>query len=119
MRHGHGLCIVAGLLALGAAPAGAGDALPSPAKTCSDVRAYVDGDTITMDRFKALMTAAGNDLSGGEALDNQCKLTAYVKHVVITQHILSKDGGGEIRINTEIVNDNGVCKLTQITLDGC
>ena len=97
-------------------------ALPNPVKTCEDARAYIGGDnSMTMDRFKALMTAAGNDLSGGGAarLDTQCKLTAVVRQVMMVQHVLTKDDGAVVSISTQVVQDNGVCKLTNISLTNC
>ena len=102
-------------------PSVAQDALPNPVKTCADVSAYVTDRSMTMDAFKKLLTAAGADLRGrGEqALDNQCKATAYAKHVVMSQHVLTKADGGEVRISTQIINDNGTCRLTEISVGGC
>ena len=95
--------------------------LPNPVKTCADVNAYVTDRSMTMDRFKTLLTAAGADLRGGgeQALDNQCKATAYAKQVIMSQGILRKDDGGIVRMETKIINDNGVCRLTEISVSGC
>jgi hypothetical protein len=98
------------------------DPLPNPVRTCTDINAYIDSDkSMTMDRFKSLLTAAGFNLeAGGNAgLDNQCKLTAVVKHVVMVQRILKKEDGTEVRVTTQVVQDNGACKLTDIALSGC
>jgi hypothetical protein len=95
---------------------------PNPVKSCEDVRAYIDTDnSMTMDTFKSLLTAAGADLStgGGHSLDLQCKVTAVVKHVVMSQSILKKADGSVIGVSTEVVTDNGVCKLVNISLTGC
>jgi hypothetical protein len=101
----------------------AGDVVPAnPVRTCTDVQTYMASDnSMTMDQFKNLMTASGADLSkgGNEALDNQCKVTAYVKNVIMVQHILKKDDGGLVAIKTRVIMDNGVCKLTDIALEGC
>jgi hypothetical protein len=101
----------------------AGDVIPAnPVRTCADVQTYMASDnSMTMDQFKNLMTASGADLSkgGNEALDNQCKVTAFVKNVIMVQPILRKDGGGLVAIKTRVIMDNGVCKLTDIALEGC
>jgi hypothetical protein len=97
-------------------------ALPNPIKTCEDVRAYIDTDnSMTMDKFKALMNAGGADLGsrGNAALDNQCKMTAFVKQVTMIQRVLEKDDGNIVSVSTDVVMDNGVCKLTNISLMGC
>lgn len=99
------------------------DTLPSPVKTCHDVHAYVSTDnSMTMDTFKKLLTAAGKDLSNGgnKALDAQCQAVPYVKQAVImSQRVLTKDDGGEIRIITRVILDNGVCKLSDLSISGC
>jgi len=85
------------------------------------VSAYIVDRSMTMDSFKKLLTAAGADLrrGGEQALDNQCKATAYAKHVLMSQHVLTNAGGGEVRISTQIINDNGTCRLTEISVGGC
>jgi hypothetical protein len=96
--------------------------LPNPVKTCEDVRAYIGPDeSMTMESFKGLLTASGADLSGGGsgALDLQCKASAYVKHDIMSQHVLTKASGGEIRLTGHLVMDNGTCKLTEISVAGC
>ena len=99
------------------------DSLPNPVKTCQDVRAYVGaGNSMTMESFKSLLTAAGADLSkgGGKALDMQCKVVPYVKQsVIMSQRVLTKNDGGEIRLTTRVTLDNGVCKLVDLSIDGC
>jgi hypothetical protein len=121
MRRAIGMGFLMMVAALCTGPAGADDTLPNPVRTCTDLRAYIDGDTMTMDRFKALMTAAGADLTqgGNDSLDMQCKLTAVVKNVVIVQRVMRKDDGGEVRVATQVVTEGGICKLTKISVDGC
>jgi hypothetical protein len=113
--------IALSLQVLAAEPTVAQDQLPNPVKTCADVSAYITDRSMTMDALKKLLTASGTDLkgSGGQFLDNQCKLTANVKHLVMSQHVLTKTDGVEIRIITQIVNDNGTCRLTEISVSGC
>jgi hypothetical protein len=107
--------------ALGAAllsQAAADDASPARVRTCADVRAYIGADgTMTMDRFKALMRATESGLSdrGAAALDDQCKATAYVKQVIMSQQVY----GTPARVGTKLVSEGGACKLTQIALEGC
>jgi hypothetical protein len=99
------------------------DILPSPVKTCQDVHAYVSADnSMTMDKFKKLLTAAGKDLSdgGNKGLDMQCQAVPYVKQAVImSQRVLTKDDGGEIRVVTRVTLDHGVCKLVDLSISGC
>ena len=109
------------LQAFAAGPSAAQDTLPNPVKACADVNAYITDRSMTMDTLKKLLTAAGANLSGaGErALDNQCKATANAKRVVMSQHVLTPADGREIRIVTRIINDNGTCRLTEISVSGC
>ena len=82
----------------------------------------IDSDnSMTMDTFRTLLTASGFDLSAGgnHAADMQCKVTAYVKNVVMIQPVLKKDDGGVVSVSTQVIEDNGVCKLVHITLEGC
>lgn len=100
----------------------AAESRPNPIRTCDDVRAYIDADnSMTMDTFRTLLTAGGADLStgGNHSLDLQCKATAYVKNVVMIQRVLKKDDGSVVSVSTHVIDDNGVCKLTQISLTGC
>ena len=86
------------------------------------MRAYIDTDnSMTMDTFRTLLTAGGADLStgGNHSLDLQCKVTAYVKNVIMVQRVFRKDDGTIVSVSTHVVDDNGVCKLTEITLTGC
>ena len=71
---------------------------------------------MTMNTFKSLLTAAGADLSNGhdQGLDLQCKATGAVKHVIMIQRVL-----GDIRLSAHVITDNGVCKLTEITVPRC
>jgi hypothetical protein len=121
MTKRFAVAVILSLQVFAAEPTVAQDSLPNPVKTCADVSAYITNRSITMDGFKKLLTAAGADIRGGgeQALDNQCKATAYAKHVVMSQHILTKADGGEIRIATQVINDNGICKLTEISVAGC
>jgi hypothetical protein len=110
------------LAAASATTAEAGSTLPDPVSSCNDVRAYIRADnSMTMDDFKKLLTAAGMDLSGGgsHALDMQCKATAFAKNVILSQHVLTKQDGTEIRVNTRVTQEGGVCRLTEIDLAGC
>jgi hypothetical protein len=88
-----------------------------------DVQAYIDPDqSITMNSFKALLTASGTDLTkgGSGALDLQCKANAYVKHHIMSQRGLTTASGGDIRFTGLLITDsNGVCKLTEISVAGC
>ena len=109
--------ILATALILTAETASAQSTLPNPVRTCGDIRAYIGPDqTMTMDTFKSLLTAAGADLSNGhdQGLDLQCKAAGAVKHVLMIQRIL-----GDIRLSANVVLDNGVCKLTKITVPSC
>jgi hypothetical protein len=99
------------------ATAAAADSLPNPVKTCADIRAYIGPDgTMTMDTFKQVLIAAGMvwDDRAEQGLNNQCKVTAYVRTVVMIQHV-----GEHMVVTTQVVDDNGVCKLTDISLSGC
>ena len=91
--------------------------LPDPVKTCDDIRAYMDPDgTMTMETFKKVLISAGmvwND-NAEQGLNNQCKVTAYVKTVIMMQHV-----GPNMLLSTHVMNDNGVCRLTEISLSGC
>lgn len=95
----------------------------NPVTTCADVRTYIAPDnSMTMDAFKQLLTAAGNDLSkgGNDALDMQCKVVPYVKNAVIMiQHIMKTSDGTPVAIKTQVVLDGGACKLSKIELSGC
>ena len=91
--------------------------LPDPVKTCDDIRAYMDPDgTMTMETFKKVLIAAGKvwDDRAEEGLNNQCKVTAYVKTVIMMQHV-----GPNMLVNTHVVCDKGVCRLTEISISGC
>jgi hypothetical protein len=117
----HTIIAAAILMAMGTASAQT--QLPSPVKTCKDVQAYIESDqSITMDSFKALLTASGADLTkgGSTALDLQCKANAYVEHHIVSQRVLTTASGGEIRLNGLLITDSsGVCKLTKISVAGC
>lgn len=71
---------------------------------------------MAMDTFKSLLTASGTDLGkgGDQALDMQCKAATAVNDVIMIQHVV-----GAIRVNTHVIMDSGVCKLTEISLMGC
>ena len=100
----------------------ASEVRPSQVKTCEDVRAYIDADnSMTMDTFRTLLTAAGADLSAGgnHALDNECKMTAHVKNLVMIQSVLKRDDGSVVSVSTQVIEDNGTCKLVHISLAGC
>jgi uncharacterized protein (DUF305 family) len=103
--------------------AGAQSLLPSPVKTCQDVHAYVSADnSMTMETFKKLLTAAGKNLNNGgnTALDMQCQAVPHVKQAVImSQRVLTKDDGGEVRAITRVTLDNGICKLVDLSISGC
>jgi hypothetical protein len=117
-----GAVLVAPFVVLGSGAAGAGDSFPSPVTSCDDVRAYIGADnSMTMDTFKKLLIASGLNLNGqGEqALNNQCKATAYTKEVIMSQHVLTKADGSEIRATTQVIEDNGVCRLINVSLAGC
>jgi len=93
------------------------DTRPNPVKTCADVRAYIDPDgSMTMETFKKVLIATGRSWGPQQegGLDNQCKVTAYVKNVIMVQHVTPT-----ILLTTRVVNDGGVCKLTNISIDGC
>ena len=113
--------LVLAAVVFGVTAPGADDPLPNPVKTCADLRAYIDGDAMTMDRFKTLMTNAGADLSkgGNDALDMQCKLVGVVRNVVLSQRVFVKEDGTLVRIDTQVVKDGDVCKLTRIEVTGC
>ncbi|MDE2184955.1 MAG: hypothetical protein KGJ78_18225 [Alphaproteobacteria bacterium] len=92
-------------------------ALPTPVKTCDDVRAYMEPDgTMTKGNFKKVLIASGMvwDDRAEQGLNNQCKVTAYVKTVIMVQHV-----GPNILVSTHVVGENGVCRLTEISLSGC
>jgi hypothetical protein len=89
---------------------------PNPVKTSADVRAYLNADgTMTMDTFKQVLIATGRPWGPPQeaGLDNQCKMTAYVKNVVMMQHVTPS-----ILLSARVIMDGGVCKLTAITVDG-
>jgi hypothetical protein len=111
--------IIAAVLATGAFAgiSGAADSLPNPVKTCADVRAYIGPDgTMTMDTFKKVLIAGGMEWNDRreEGLYGQCKATAYVKMVIMSQHV-----AGSLVVTTRVIDGNGVCKLTDISLDNC
>jgi hypothetical protein len=122
-RLGSVLCIATLALNTPAMAAGAANPLPSPVRTCEDIRAYIDADnSMTMDTFKKLLIASDRDLGGqGEqALDNQCMMTAYAKSVTVeSEYILTKEDGGKISVTTQVIKDKGVCKLVNLFLTGC
>ncbi|HEY2070180.1 MAG TPA: hypothetical protein VGG48_11550 [Rhizomicrobium sp.] len=94
----------------------------APVKSCTDARTYIGADgSMTMDDFRKLMTAAGHDPgnAGNHALDNECKVAPYVGNNIMVQSVLLKDDGTVVSVATKVIIDNGVCKLTQITLSGC
>jgi len=115
--------IIAAAIVMAMGTASAQTQLPRPVKTCKDVQAYIDSDqSITMDSFRALLTASGADLTkgGSAALDLQCRSNAYVKHHILSQRVLTTTSAGEIRLNGLLITDSsGVCKLTQISVAGC
>jgi len=91
--------------------------LPDPVKTCDDIRAYMEPDgTMTMETFKKVLIAAGLqwDDRAEQALKNQCKVTAYVQKAIMMQHV-----GSKMLLSTHVVTDNGVCRLTEISISGC
>jgi len=111
--------IIAAVLAAGsfAGISGAADSLPNPVKTCADVRAYIGPDgSMTMDSFKQVLIAGGMEWNDyrEQAMNNQCKVTAYVKNAIMMQHV-----AGSILVTTKVVTDNGICKLTDISLSNC
>src|ERR1700743_3636850 len=84
--------------------------LPSPVKTCEDMRAYIASDSsMPMENFKKLMTASGWNLGadGSGSLDMQCKLTAVVKNVVLSQRVMKKSDGSVVSLAARVVTDNG------------
>jgi hypothetical protein len=122
-RFGQILIIAALALNAPAITAKSANSLPSPVRTCQDVRAYIDADnSMTMDTFKRLLIASGRNLAGqGEqALDNQCMMTAFAKSVTVeSESILTKANGGKISVSTQVIKAKGVCKLIKISVDGC
>ncbi len=116
------LIIAVPLVVLNAGAVQAGDSLPNPVKSCEDARAYVGADnSMTMDTFKKLLIASGQNLdgSGEQALDKQCKVAAVVRNVLLSQHIMTKPDGSEIRAETRVIDENGVCKLVNVSIAGC
>ena len=98
------------------------DALSNPVKTCADARAYLDADnSMTMETFKKLLIASGMELDdhANQALEQQCKVTAYVKQVVMIQHLGKREDGSAIAASTQVVMDNGTCRLTKVSFDNC
>jgi hypothetical protein len=91
--------------------------LPARVRSCADVRAYMDADgAMSMATFKTVLIAAGMEWGPEQdkALENQCMVTAYVKQAVLVQHV-----NRAVMVTARVVNQGGVCKLTNISLDGC
>jgi hypothetical protein len=111
------LAAVAGVLFAVSGPLIAEEPPPAHVKSCADVRAYMDADgAMTMATFKTVLIAAGMEWGPQQdkALENQCMVTAYVKQAVLVQHV-----NRAIMVTARVVNEGGVCKLTNISLDGC
>jgi len=96
--------------------------LPVSVKNCEDVKAFMSPDnSMTMETFKKLLVASGfnMDARAEESLDKQCKASAYVGNLLMSQHLLTKSNGGEIRATMKVIQDNGTCKVVNMTLNGC
>ena len=90
--------------------------------SCKDVRTYIDTDqSMTMESFKKLVAAADAPLTEGESrtIDNECKVSAFVKNTLLSQHLLRKADGGEIRLTARVTMDAGLCRLVDVSIAGC
>jgi signal recognition particle GTPase len=75
---------------------------------------------MTMDTFKKLVIASGQNLvAAGVGLDSTCKATAFSKNVTMDQFVLTKPDGTPISAHSQVIVDQGVCKLTNVSLTGC
>jgi TonB family protein len=98
--------------------AGAERAKPVPARTCADVKAWLDVDgTITQESFKQLMTTMGYKWNpiAEENFANECKLAA--RKVTVNKHQQLWPTG--IGFSAKVVDDKGICRLADVSLDQC
>ena len=50
--------------------------------------------------------------------DTQCDVATYVKRDIMVQPLPLRNGTS-VTMTTQVVNENGVCKLVNISLSGC
>lgn len=95
--------------------------LPSPVKTCADIRAYIDSDgSMPLERLKSLFTAGGFDMTTShnrEYIAMVCSV-ARVRQTGLVQN-LKLGEGRTARFTSRVVDDHGTCKIENITLQGC
>jgi hypothetical protein len=115
-----GICKLATVTLDGCEATGQAVSLPNPVRTCKDVLAYVTDNAMPMERYEALLAAAGfdmNDARNRTSMETQCKAAAAVKRSILIQHIPTADEG-VATFTADVVNDGGACQLMSVSISG-